>query len=74
MTRRDQELLDRQLRGLRLPPRRNGTMMLAIVAVFLAGIGLGSLRSEAGETAHLNTAETALALSSGSDQIPVVLR
>ena len=48
MTRRDQELLDRQLRGLHIQPRRDGTMILAIVAVFLAGIFLGNLRSEAG--------------------------
>jgi hypothetical protein len=74
MTRRDQELLDRQLRGLHIPPRRNGTMMLAIVAVFLAGIGLGSLRSEAGATVHFDTVETALAFPNGSDQMPTVLR
>jgi len=74
MTRRDQELLDRQLRGLRLPPRRNGTMMLAIVAVFLAGIGLGSLRSEADATVHFDNFETAFAFPNGSDQIPVVVR
>jgi len=33
MTRRDQELLNRQLRGLHIQPRHNGTMILAIVAV-----------------------------------------
>jgi hypothetical protein len=74
MTRRDQELLDRQLRGLHIQPRRNGTMMLAIVAVFLAGIGLGSLRSEAGETAQLDTIATALFAPSGSSPTPTVLR
>ena len=42
MTRRDQELLDRQLRGLCIPQRRDGTMILAIVAIFLAGIFLGT--------------------------------
>jgi len=72
MTRRDQELLDRQLRGLHIQPRRNGTLMLAIVAVFLAGICLGSLRSEAGETVHFNATETALSAPGGSN--PTVLR
>jgi hypothetical protein len=74
MTRRDQELLDRQLRGLHIQPRRDGTMILAIVAVFLAGIFLGNLRSEAGETAHFNTIETALAAANGSNAAPSVLR
>jgi hypothetical protein len=72
MTRRDQELLDRQLRGLCIQPRRDGTMILAIVAMFLAGIFLGNLRSEAHETVHFNTVETALSAPSGST--PTVLR
>jgi hypothetical protein len=72
MTRRDQELLDRQLRGLHIQPRRNGTMMLAIVAVFVAGLFLGNLRSQAGETVHFNTTETALSALGASS--PTVLR
>jgi hypothetical protein len=72
MTRRDQELLDRQLRGLHIQPRHDGTMILAIVAIFLAGIFLGNLRSEAHETAHFNTIETAFSAPSGSS--PTVLR
>jgi hypothetical protein len=67
MTRRDQELLNRQLRGLYIQPRHNGTMILAIVAIFLAGIFLGNLRSEAREPAHFNTVEAALAAPSGSN-------
>jgi hypothetical protein len=72
MTRRDQELLDRQLRGLCIPQRRDGTMILAIVAIFLAGIFLGNLRSAAGETVYFDTTETALSAPSGST--PTVLR
>ena len=72
MTRRDQELLDRQLRGLCIPQRRDGTMILAIVAIFLAGIFLGNLRSQAGETAHFNPIETALSAPGASS--PTVLR
>jgi hypothetical protein len=67
MTRRDQELLDRQLRGLHIRPRHDGTMILAIVAVFVAGIYLGNLHSGAGETAQLNSMQTALATPNGSN-------
>jgi hypothetical protein len=66
MTRRDQELLDRQFRGLCIQPRHDGTMILAIVAIFLAGIFLGNLRSQAGEIVHFNTTETALSAPNGS--------
>jgi len=72
MTRRDQELLDRQLRGLCIPERRDGTMILAIVVIFLAGIFLGNLRSEAREPVHFNTIATALSAASGTN--PTVLR
>jgi hypothetical protein len=37
----DQELLDRQLRNLHVPPRRDGVVIAAIVAVFLGGIIIG---------------------------------
>jgi hypothetical protein len=74
MTRRDEELLDRQLRGLHIQPPPTGTMMLAIVAMFVAGIFLGSLRSEAGETVRFGNVETTLSLAAGSTQIPTVLR
>jgi len=74
MTRRDQELLDRQLRGLCIPQRRDGTMILAIVVIFLTGIVLGNLRSKAGETVHFDTFETALSAPSGSNMTPTVLR
>ncbi len=37
----DQELLDKQLRNLHVPPRRDGVVMAAIVAVFLGGIIIG---------------------------------
>jgi hypothetical protein len=41
MNRRDQELLDKQLRGLHIAPRHDGVMMLAIVAVFFVGLCFG---------------------------------
>jgi len=74
MTRRDQELLDRQLRGLHIQPRHDGTMILAIVAIFLAGIFLGNLRSEAHETTHVNSIETAFSAASGSNPTLTALR
>ena len=40
MEQRDQELLDKQLRRLN-PPRSDGVMILAILAVFFAGMALG---------------------------------
>ena len=74
MTRRDQELLDRQLRGLHIQPRHDGTMILAIAAIFLAGIFLGNLRSAAGETAHFSTIEAALSAADGANPASTVLR
>ena len=38
----DQELLDKQLRNLHVPPRRDGVVIATIVAVFLGGIIIGS--------------------------------
>ena len=37
----DQELLDKQLRYLHVPPRRDGIVIATIVAVFLVGIIIG---------------------------------
>jgi hypothetical protein len=74
MTRRDQELLDRQLRGLCIPERHDGAMILAIVAIFLAGMFLGNLRSQAGEMVHFNTIEAALSAPNGSNPALAVLR
>jgi hypothetical protein len=39
----DQELLDKQLRNLHVPPRRDGVVMATIVAVFLGGIIIGGV-------------------------------
>jgi hypothetical protein len=37
----DQELLDKQLRHLHVPPRRDGVVIATIIAVFLGGIIIG---------------------------------
>jgi hypothetical protein len=72
MTRRDQELLDRQLRGLCIKSPPTGTMLLAIMAVFVAGLFLGNLRSEAREPVPFDSIETALSAPGGSN--PTVWR
>lgn len=46
MDRRDQKFLSRQLRHMPPPPRREATMMLALVTVFLAGVTVGALMSD----------------------------
>ena len=38
MNQSDQELLDKQLRGLYPPPRRDGMLIMTIVAVFFGGL------------------------------------
>jgi hypothetical protein len=41
MDRRDQELLDRQMRRFQLSPRRDGVIMVGLVVAFLAGMTAG---------------------------------
>ena len=44
MDRRDQELLDKQMRRL-TPPRHEGVITLMLAAMFLVGMTLGSVLS-----------------------------
>lgn len=71
MDQRDQALLDKQLRWLKPSPRNDGTMMLAIVAVFFAGITLGGLLSEH-QGAPLQLTSNDAAISTSSDAAPPV--
>lgn len=41
MDRRDQELLNKQLRHLELIPRNDGAIMLVLTSVFFAGMAIG---------------------------------
>ena len=41
MDRRDQELLDKQLKRFQRPARRDGLMVVAVAGVFLAGLTVG---------------------------------
>jgi hypothetical protein len=45
MDRRDQELLDKQMRRL-TPPRNEGVIAVLLAAMFLVGMTLGSVLSE----------------------------
>lgn len=44
MDRRDQELLDKQMRRL-TPPRNDGVMVVMLTVMFLVGVALGSVLS-----------------------------
>ena len=46
MTRRDQELLEKQLWGVSSRSPQNGIIILMIVAVFLVGMGIGDILSK----------------------------
>jgi hypothetical protein len=49
MNKRDQKLLDKQLRAVSPPSRHDGVVMIAIVGMFLAGMTFGSLLSAPAE-------------------------
>jgi hypothetical protein len=46
MTRREQELLEKQLWGVSPRSPQNGIIILIIVAVFLVGMGIGDILSK----------------------------
>ena len=58
MNRRDQELLDKQMRRL-TPPRNEGAIAVMLAAMFLIGITIGGLlsthESEPTQTATMGT-------------------
>ena len=57
MTRREQELLDKQLWGVSSKSPQDGMIILIIVAVFLVGMGIGDIVSK---TKQANTHYVAL--------------
>jgi len=57
MTRRDQELLEKQLWGVSSRSPQNGIIIVIMIAVFLVGMGTGDILSK---TKHANTHDTAL--------------
>lgn len=66
MNQSDQELLDKQLRGLYPPPRRDGMLIMTIVAVFFGGLALGSLLFGHNEPTRTASNESALSSANGA--------
>jgi hypothetical protein len=58
MDRHDQDLLNKQLGHLNPPPRRDGAIMLAVVAVFVAGVTVGGFLFADKNELPLRTAST----------------
>ena len=46
MTKRDQELLEKQLWAVSSPPQNGAIISLTIVAVLLVGVGIGDILSK----------------------------
>jgi hypothetical protein len=71
MDRHDRELLDKQLRRLQQRPRPDGALALVGVALFLAGMSLGSfLFAYRSQPTRIATNEaTAFSLSQGMSTI-----
>jgi hypothetical protein len=70
MDQRDQELLNKQLRGLS-PPRNDGVMILMVVAVFFAGMTLGGILFAREKSMRIasNEATAAIFLPNGAPPI-----
>ena len=70
MNRRDQELLDKQLRSIRPETRHDGVLMLALVVVFFTGMTFGSVLTDKGASTPVgaNNAPTTIALLSSRQQ------
>ena len=72
MDQRDQELLEKQLHSIYVPPRNDGVLMLAVLAVFFAGIALGGfLYAYAAEPLQVaaNDAGPAIAMPQAAQQV-----
>jgi hypothetical protein len=63
MDQRDQELLDRQVRRLAPSSHNDGAILLAVLAVFLAGMTLGGFLVDKTESVQVAANDTAPALS-----------
>jgi len=69
--RRDKELLDKQLRRFSPATRSEGTLILAPVAVFLAGMTVGAL-AFAYKVEPMSITSTATALAQPVTALPIV--
>jgi hypothetical protein len=66
MNKRDRVLLDKQLRGY-TPRRRDGVMILTVVAVFFAGMTVGGVifQRQSDPTRNVSGEETAISYLQG---------
>jgi hypothetical protein len=72
MDQRDQELLEKQPRPVASAPRNDGTMILAIVAVFLAGMTLGSFMfANKAELTRITSSDAVTATAQPSSALPI---
>jgi hypothetical protein len=68
----DQELLEKQPRRVAPAPRKDGTMILALVAVFLAGMTLGSFMfANKAELTRITSSDAAAATAQPSSALPI---
>jgi len=74
MNRRDQELLDKQLRRLAPAPWHDSVMALAIAAVFFAGLALGVFFSSESPPMRVAAGDSAAAISLANAARPITSR
>jgi hypothetical protein len=76
MTHDEQKLLEKQLRSVAIAPRDNGVLMLAIAAVFFAGMALGGfLFAYNGQPPlHLASNDARAALNAAQELPPSTVR
>ncbi len=75
LDKRDQELLDKQLWGLRSAPVQNHNGLIngvTILAVFLAGIAIGDILFAQQRNPVQNTHDWIAAISSSNDAQPIM--
>jgi hypothetical protein len=72
MDRRDQELLDRQLRHVEFAAHNDGVVMLALTAVFFTGMAIGGfLYAYAGAPLHAVAEPAAAHQRVASNDVPI---
>jgi len=76
MTQDEQELLEKQLHGVVVAPRDNGVFMLAIAAVFFAGMAFGGFlfAYDGQPPLHLASNDARAALNAAQDLPPPTVR
>jgi hypothetical protein len=74
MTRRDAQLLDRQLSHLQIPERHDGALMLTMTALFVVGLLLGDWHATTAEAKLQQTQDMTVAALSGTVPTSAFLR